>query len=173
MIKSCYARFFIRKMYMKSCHGLFLELLQTSCYAKSCWVYHVRRDLAVLRHNRFSEYALSLNLYTDRYLNSSSKDGTIAFIVKPQSFDTYSIQYNHEIDSTLPLCDLLYHCLTALELLILLLDFQTHFLNSRNQLSTSTYLCNHPWIWIDIYHVHYSYRLSFYLANWNYHLKIR
>ena len=32
------------------------------------WVYHVRRDLAVLRHNRFSEYALSLNLYKMYYV---------------------------------------------------------------------------------------------------------
>ena len=163
---------------MKSCYGLFLELLQTSCYAKSCYGCIMLGEILLYLdttdfQNMHCHWICTQCIMQYRYLNCSSKDGTIAFIVKPQSFDTYSIQYNHEIDSTLPLCDLLYHCLTALELLILLLDFQTHFLNSRNQLSTSTYLCNHPWIWIDIYHVHYSYRLSFYLANWNYHLKIR
>ena len=49
MIKSCYARSFIRKMYIKSCYGKFFETNKNIMLCKiMLWVYHVRRGLAVL-----------------------------------------------------------------------------------------------------------------------------
>ena len=48
MIKSCYARSFIRKMYIKSCYGKFFETNKNIMLCKiMLWVYHVRRGLAV------------------------------------------------------------------------------------------------------------------------------
>ena len=44
MIKSCYARSFIRKMYIKSCYGKFFG----TNINIMLWVYHVRRGLAVI-----------------------------------------------------------------------------------------------------------------------------
>ena len=48
MIKSCYARSFIRKMYIKSCYGKFFGTNINIMLCKiMLWVYHVRRGLAV------------------------------------------------------------------------------------------------------------------------------
>ena len=48
MIKSCYARSFIRKMYIKSCYGKFFGTNKNIMLCKiMLWVYHVRRGLAV------------------------------------------------------------------------------------------------------------------------------
>ena len=44
MIKSCYARSFIRKMYIKSCYGKFFGTNKNIMLCKiMLWVYHVRR----------------------------------------------------------------------------------------------------------------------------------
>ena len=49
MIKSCYARSFIRKMYIKSCYGKFFGTNKNIMLCKiMLWVYYVRRGLAVL-----------------------------------------------------------------------------------------------------------------------------
>ena len=49
MIKSCYARSFIRKMYIKSCYGKFFGTNINIMLCKiMLWVYHVRRGLAVV-----------------------------------------------------------------------------------------------------------------------------
>ena len=48
MIKSCYARSFIRKMYIKSCYEKFFGTNKNIMLCKiMLWVYHVRRGLAV------------------------------------------------------------------------------------------------------------------------------
>ena len=52
MIKSCYARSFIRKMYIKSCYGKFFGTNKNIMLCKiMLWVYHVRRGLAVVTCN--------------------------------------------------------------------------------------------------------------------------
>ena len=53
MIKSCYARSFIRKMYIKSCYGKFFGTNKNIMLCKiMLWVYHVRRGLAVIYSNK-------------------------------------------------------------------------------------------------------------------------
>ena len=49
MIKSCYARSFIRKMHIKSRYGKFFGTNINIMLCKiMLWVYHVRRGLAVI-----------------------------------------------------------------------------------------------------------------------------
>ena len=49
MIKSCYARFYMRNMYLKSCYGSFIGTTKNIMLGEiMLWKYHVRRSLAVL-----------------------------------------------------------------------------------------------------------------------------
>ena len=49
MIKSCYARFYMRNMYLRSCYGNFIDTTKNiMLWEIMLWKYHVRRCLAVL-----------------------------------------------------------------------------------------------------------------------------
>ena len=72
MIKSCYARSFIRKMYIKSCYGKFFGTNKNIMLCKiMLWVYHVRQGLAVIcnkshvlvviKSSLFSQYTIALS----------------------------------------------------------------------------------------------------------------
>ena len=48
MIKSCYARFYMRNMYLRSCYGNFIDTTKNiMLWEIMLWKYHVRRGLAV------------------------------------------------------------------------------------------------------------------------------
>ena len=64
MIKSCYARSFIRKMYIKSCYGKFFGTNKNIMLCKiMLWVYHVRRGLAVNNRETNEEYNYLKNIF--------------------------------------------------------------------------------------------------------------
>ena len=49
MIKSCYARFYMRNMYLRSCYGNFIDTTKNiMLWEIMLWKYHVRRGLAVV-----------------------------------------------------------------------------------------------------------------------------
>ena len=65
MIKSCYARFYMRNMYLRSCYGNFIDTTKNiMLWEIMLWKDHVRRGLAVCNEYERRKFSVFICFYS-------------------------------------------------------------------------------------------------------------